>query len=167
MYTSLKSFVKAIEQRIPKHVRQVAELRLMWVDVVGESMAKRSQVAKCVYVPKMQDNQPTGQYYKRLLIWVDDSATKMAMTELTAEFLERIPQRYHIHSLDIRLMSSKKILELPTKTIKREKPQLLVSESEKEHIKKRLIKMNISDDLYEALFEFLCICKNQQHKGHV
>ncbi|MGL4388712.1 MAG: hypothetical protein ACRCTJ_04910 [Brevinema sp.] len=166
MYTNLKNFTKIITERIPRNIKEIAELRLMWADIVGEKTAKRSQIGKCELVPiKDEDGSSTGKFYKKLRVLVFDSAMKMAMTELSSEFLENIPPRYQIHSLDIRLMTYKDhLLKLPQKTIL-EKPVLLVSDQEKEQIKNKIKNLNISDEVSESIFDFLCICKSRQNKA--
>lgn len=166
-YHSLKQFVKIIESRIPAHVKVVAQIRLMWPDIVGEKMALRSQPAKCEYIPKKNElGQNTGQFYRRLVIFVSDSPTKMVITEMAAEFLENIPKKFHIHSLNVKLLTQKKLDIIPPKQ-KIVKPELLITENEKNNIKIRLNKINLNKDVYDALFDFLCICKSQHNKENV
>ncbi|MGL4394102.1 MAG: hypothetical protein ACRCS8_02635 [Brevinema sp.] len=166
MYTHLKNFVRVIEARIPKHIKEVAELRLMWAEIVGENMSKRSQVEKCDFVPiKDENGKPTSKTYKRLRVLVPDSSTKLAMTELSAEFLERIPPKYHIHSLEIRMVSFKDIkLDLPEKK-ELKKPELIISDEQKAEIKSRVNKLKLSPEIDEAVFDFLCLCQSQKNKA--
>jgi hypothetical protein len=99
-FNHIKTFIRMVESRIPLNVKIVAEVRGIWLEVVGESMAKRSKVAKCEYLPKKDENgNDTGVFNRRLVVLVSDNATQSAMATYASEYLERLPKRLKIHSL--------------------------------------------------------------------
>lgn len=164
-FNSLKKFVHMVEYRIPLNVKIVAEIRMIWKDVVGESMAKRSKVVKCEYVPKKDTNgNATGEFHRRLLVYTIDGATQNAMITYTSEYLERVPKRLKIHSF--RFQQTKYPLEFIEAPYIPQKPILNVTQEEKEILKKKLEKFAMSEDLSKTMISYLYVWKNQQNKGN-
>lgn len=159
-FHSLKTFTHIIHSRIPLKVKIVAELRLIWEDIVGEKMALRSQPGICEYIPKK--NNP-HKFYRRLIIWVSDTSTKIAMTEYTAEYLDKIPRQYKIHSLRIQLLIKKEMIFLEKKKVP-QAPILHITKEEKQLIRQKVENTNISHELKEQVFHFLCLCKSQYNQ---
>jgi len=162
---SLKPYTKLIESHIPLKTKIIAELRLIWQDIVGEKMSLRSQAGKCEYIPKKNNlGNPTGEFYRRIIIWVNDANTINAMTAFSAEYLERIPKKYKIHSLRIQLLKNTTISILDKRPLP-QKASLHLSINEKNIIKNKLENVSLSFDLKKQLFHYLCLCKSLNNQN--
>jgi len=162
-FSSLKQFVRLIEKRIPLNVKIVAELRLMWKEIVGETMAQRSQVAKCELIPKKDKNgQQTGEFSKRLLVHVINGETQTALTAYAAEYLEKIPKRFKIHSIRFQ-QSHHPFMDLePSHTP--QFPFIDISEEERKQIIQQVQSLSMSPDLTQSMIDYLIVRKNLQNK---
>ncbi len=155
--SSLKKFVKTIENRIPPNIKIVAEIRLMWEDVVGGRMAKNSRPAKCEYLPD------TGSgVRRRLVVNVKDDVVKTAMTTLASEFLDRIPPKYKIKSIRFQRMH-KGFAEAEAKPIPKS-PDINLDDKSIARIKDNVENTDINPELKKTLVDFLVQCKIQEDK---
>ncbi|MGL4366805.1 MAG: hypothetical protein ACRCTQ_00765 [Brevinemataceae bacterium] len=155
---SLKYFVKIFETRMPNKLKIVAELRLMWKDIVGATLASRSCVDRCEFVSyKDESGNPTGAYYRRLIILADETA-KIALTDYSDKYLEKIPKKYQIHSLRIQQATYQK-LKIWEHSPKKELPKNNISDSEKHQIDQKVDKVLSGSDLKKTLQEFLYLCR--------
>ena len=162
-FSSIKQFFRLIEKRIPLNVKIVAELRLMWKEIVGETMAQRSQVAKCEYIPKKDENgQQTGEFKRRLLVHVVDTTTQTALTAYAAEYLEKIPNRFKIHSLRFQ-RSHHPFMDLEPSHVP-QTPFIDVSEEERKQIIQQVQSLAMSPDLTQSMIDYLIVRKNLQNK---
>ncbi len=161
---ALKQFIHIIKQRIPQHIRLVAEIRLMWSDIVGEAMAKRSQPVKCEFLPKKNENgQITGEYHRRLLVFVKDDITQTAMTSYAFQYLEKIPKKYYIHSLRFQRTHQDLMSIDPSYTPKQ--PIYNISVEDKERIVKKVSSLTLPQDLERTMIDYFIVCKHQQNKS--
>ncbi len=149
-----------IIQRIPPNVKMVAEIRLMWADIVGEAIALRSQPVKFEFIPKKDEHgNPTGEYHKRLVVHVSDVSHKTAMTTMSVDYLEKIPNRYRVHS--IRYMSGDVDILEPSFVAKT--PVIEIPLEDKAHIIQKV--QILPEALQGIMAEYLIICKYQQNKN--
>mgnify|MGYP005802228967 FL=1 len=163
-FKALKQFVRLIEKRIPLNVKIVAEIRLIWKDIVGDKMAQRSQVAKCEYIPKKDENgQETGEIKRRLLVHVTDGSTQTALTAYAADYLEKIPNRFKIHALRFQ-QSHHPFVDLEPSYIP-QVPFINVSEEDREQINQQVQALSMSPEMTQSMIDYLIICKNLQHKN--
>ncbi len=138
----------------------VAEIRLMWADIVGEAIALRSQPVKFEFIPKKDENNiPTGEYHKRLVVHVSDVSHKTAMTTMSVEYLEKIPNRYRVHS--IRYMSGDVDILEPSFVAKT--PVIEIPLEDKARIIQKV--QILPEALQGIMAEYLIICKYQQNKN--
>ncbi|MGL5955148.1 MAG: hypothetical protein ACRC0X_00870 [Brevinema sp.] len=162
---SLKNFVHLIKQRIPLNIKIVAEIRLIWCDIVGERLARYSQPVKCEYIPKKDEHgNGTGEFHRRLLVYVKNDVTKTAMTAYTALYLEKIPKKYRIHSL--RFQYTGVPLNPIESAISPQHPIYFISEEEKQNIVRRVKELTFSPDLEKTMINYLVVCWHQKHRDH-
>lgn len=162
---SLKSYMNVIKHRIPPHIKLIAEIRMVWSDIVGEAMASRSQPVKCEYVPKKNEQGlATGEFSRRLIVNVKDDVTKTAMTAYSSNYLESIPNKYRIHSLKFQQMA-KPFVSLES-SYNSQKPTYNVSPQEKERIFNKVQNLAIPKDLEQTMIDYLIVWQHQQNKNH-
>lgn len=160
---SVKTFIKSVESRIPLHLKIVAEVRLMWTDIVGDYMSRRSEVFKCEYIPQKDENgQEIGEFHRRLIVKTENPEVKTAMTSYVSEYLERFPKGLRIHSM--KFIQSKTPIQIFVKTPPFEKkPQNLSSEEEVE-INRKVSSLNMSNEDEQVFKKFLKVWKLQQNE---
>ncbi len=162
-FSSIKQFVRLIEKRIPLNVKIVAELRLMWKDIIGEHNFKKSQVAKCEYIPKKdKDGKNTGEFSKRLVVHVNDTTSPSALTAYAAEYLEKIPKRFRIHSIRFQY-SHLPFMDLEPSHIP-QTPFIDVSEEERKQIIQQVQSLAMSPDITQSMIDYLIVRKHLQNK---
>lgn len=144
---SLYSLLQTIQAKIPKHIRIAAELRRLWQDIVGATIAQKSQVAE--------------YKYGNLLIWVDSPEWQTELTLLKGSILEKIPARFNVRDIRFVLLKNK---HLPPKTKK--KSELFsftpVSDEERQAIQAQIAEKHLDAELSQSLYRFLCLCRTKK-----
>lgn len=160
---SLKAYINVIKHRIPPHIKIIAELRMIWSEVVGDAMSKRSQPSKCEYIPKKNaQGQVTGEFSRRLIVNVKDDVTKTAMTAYASTYIENIPNRFKVHSLKFQQMP-KPFVSIESE-YNSQKPVYNVSEEERKKIVNKVNDLSIPKELEQTIIEYLVVWKHQQNK---
>lgn len=159
----LKKFLRIVEQKIPLNVKIVAEVRLIWKDIVGEKMASRSQVVKCEYLPqKNSEGKSTGEFHRRLLVQVKDSPTQVAMISYVGEYLERLPKRLRIHSF--RFQHTHQEFNVLVKPLPPQTPKIYLDKKEKQKIIDKVQSLHLAPDMEDTMINYLIVWKDLQVK---
>ncbi|MGL4677147.1 MAG: hypothetical protein ACRCWI_05725 [Brevinema sp.] len=162
---TLKNFVHHIKQKIPLNIKIVAEIRLMWADIVGEKFSGYSQPFKCEYVSKKDEKgSNTGEFHRRLLVYVKNDITKTAMTAYTALYLEKIPKKHRIHSLRFQYTG---VPLISIETLSRpQAPIYWISEEEKQNLVHKVRELTLSPDLEKTMIDYLIVCWHQKNRDN-
>lgn len=144
---SLHSLLQTIQSKIPAHIRIAGELRRHWQDIVGSTIAQKSQVAE--------------YKYGDLLIWVDSPEWQTELTLLKGSILEKIPARFKVRDMRFVLLKNK---NLPPKAKKKSQlPSFTpISDEERQAVKAQIAKKHLDTELSQTLYRFLCLCRTKK-----
>lgn len=144
---SLRGLLQAAQSKIPAQIRMAAELRQLWQDIVGPTIAQKSQVAE--------------YKYGDLLIWVDSPEWQTELTMLKGSILEKIPARFKVRDMRFVLLKNKNLAPKAKK-----KSQLSsfapISDEERRAVQAQIAEKKLDTELSQTLYRFLCLCRTKK-----
>lgn len=144
---SLRGLLQVAQSKIPAQIRIAAELRRLWQDIVGSTIAQKSQVAE--------------YKYGDLLIWVDSPEWQTELTMLKGSILEKIPARFKVRDMRFVLLKNKNLT--PKAKKKSQLPSFTpVSDEERQAIQAQIAQKKLDTELSQTLYRFLCLCRTKK-----